>query len=507
MSNATGIMSLDGQSVVWEPLPKQRLAMACPADEVFYGGKKGCAKTDGLIMRPAPLLAAAHREYERTKRQQRCLIVIFRKTMSNETLDMIQRTQDLYPLLDPEMGINGWKDQAKMWKFTSGAKVVFTHLEGPQDHKRWNGVEMVGVAIDQVEEIPFDTYKFLVANNRTTNDALRKEKFFFSTGNPGGAYADWVYEYFVEPNEEGSTILREDVQVKGGTETKSRTRCFIKASLEDNPYYYNDGEYEANLRTLPKYMQRWYIDGDWSGSADGFFAGIVQPEIHFIDSHDVPPGAEVGVGIDWGDGRHPACAEWAYRDGNGRLVFFDELYGPGHTGRVWGAKMHEKHRDQKWNKEKRWNPEDITCVIDPSASWTRSKASRGLDSVSIPAAIASFGFRVWPANNDRLIGWRQLCERFAIGEDGKAHLYVMRDRCPNLVQFFKRIMPDPKKPGDVDTNMNDHAGDACRYLAMNWPFTYTKASLDEFEEVAMWQRLHERETDRPDDEMSTGYGD
>lgn len=258
------IMSLDNRRVVWEPLPKQRLAMACPVDEMFWGGVKGGGKTDLMVMRPAPVLQLAQKKFERTGQRQRCAMVIFRKTLSNESRDMIDRSKILYPMLDPQMGIRGWHEQAKRWDFTSGATVTFAHLDGPDDYKRWNGIELVGIGIDQAEEcLPYDVFKFLAANNRTTDPDYAAKKWLLLTGNPGGPYADWLHRYFIKPHPQGGEFIDRKIKVKGGTKTITRTRIFIESLLEDNPYYYNDGAYEANLRDLPLHMQRWYLHGDW----------------------------------------------------------------------------------------------------------------------------------------------------------------------------------------------------------------------------------------------------
>ena len=64
--------------------------------------------------------------------------------------DIIQRAEELYPVLDPGAK---WNVMEKRWTFTSGYKVDFAHLDGPNDHTGYNGQEITGIGIDQVEEI------------------------------------------------------------------------------------------------------------------------------------------------------------------------------------------------------------------------------------------------------------------------------------------------------------------------------------------------------------------
>ena len=35
--------------ILWEPQPKQQLALSCPAFELFYGGAAGGGKSDFLL--------------------------------------------------------------------------------------------------------------------------------------------------------------------------------------------------------------------------------------------------------------------------------------------------------------------------------------------------------------------------------------------------------------------------------------------------------------------------
>lgn len=504
----SAIKALDGRAMIWEPLPKQALAMACPADEVFFGGTKGGGKTDLMVMRPAPLLQLAQEKFERTGiLQSNCLIVIIRKTL-NEARDMINRSKVLYPQLDPTMGADGWNQTEKIWRFTSGAQVIFAHLDGPDDHRRWNGVQICGLGIDELPECcDFEVFKYLVGQVRSTDPDYEAHKYVLATGNPGGKYSDWVFEYFIEPAPRGSVILENEVTLEDGRIVQY-TRAFIESHLRDNPYLANSGVYEANLRSMTANQQRWFLKGDWSGVMDGYFSGVLDPEIHFIDSHDVPSGVDVGIGIDWGEGQHPACSEFGYRDPrDNSITFFDELYGPGVTGRDWGNRMLDKVRRQTWSKHHRWRVEDFICMIDPMASWSRASARGAGDAITIPGAIASCGFRVFPAINDRIVGWRQMVERMSIGPDKRAHIYVMRDRCPNLVKQLQRIMPDAKKPGDLDTTMPDHALDAARYLCMQWPFHYATKAAQEADELTMWLRSTRRRDEPESDMYSTGYGD
>jgi hypothetical protein len=139
------LASLDGQEVFWKALPRQDVALSCPAFETLYGGQKGGAKSDTVIVKPAEMLALAHEKYLKTGvKQARCRIVIFRKNIKHLN-DLITRAKEIYPKLDPEAGIDGWNKNEKRFTFTSGAVVEFDHLDGPDDHQGYNGQELRGI--------------------------------------------------------------------------------------------------------------------------------------------------------------------------------------------------------------------------------------------------------------------------------------------------------------------------------------------------------------------------
>ena len=73
------------------------------------------------------------------------------------------------------------------------------------------------------------------------------------------------------------------------------------------------------------------------------------------------------------------------------------------------------------------------------------------------------------ANNDRLGGKRAVNRMLADGPDGKPLLQVF-DCCENFIRTFPLLVRDEGKPEDVDTDGEDHAYDALRYLLTNYRF-------------------------------------
>ena len=106
---------------------------------------------------------------------------------------------------------------------------------------------------------------------------------------------------------------------------------------------------------------------------------------------------------------------------------------------------------------------------DPSM-WTKNTMSwnspdRPMHSdTSIANALIGEPHNPWvknlnPANNTRVNGWMKIAEMMH-----QKKFYVIKGTCPNLVRTIPLMVRDEKNPEDVDTTLEDHAMDACRYI-------------------------------------------
>jgi hypothetical protein len=503
------IQALDTGKVVWEPLPRQRVALACPAFELGYGGSKGGAKTDFLRASPAPILAKAHEKWLKTGQKQRnCRVAVFRKNL-DDLKDFIAKTFTLYPQLDPEMGPDGWHEKAKYWGFTSGATVEIFSLDGPRDHEGHQGNEFVAVLFDEVQYISYEAYAFLVAQVRSADPDYKKMLMVRCTMNPGGPHGDWVKKHFhIDECPEGSKIFHHEVTNRDGTK-RTVTRAFVRAYLKDNHYLDADGTYEAQLRSVwgPDEVKM-YLDGDFDAVAGAFFSHLLRLPAHFQRSRPLPPTWEMIFGIDWGSS-NTACCLWAAVDPDNRLWLIDELHEPGITGSIFGEKMRERYKHQKWCRDRVFKPDDFWGVIDTQAM------DRYGGLATAAALIMEKGFRIFPADKlpgERSIGIGQIKERLTLDRNGDPQMIVFEDRCPNLTRALKGIQScAPIDPDDYDPRSPlAHAIDALRFIAMK----YTVRSVIEEHpmdaEVARWNRIIKQQREQQSNDegrMTGGYGD
>ena len=84
------------------------------------------------------------------------------------------------------------------------------------------------------------------------------------------------------------------------------------------------------------------------------------------------------------------------------------------------------------------------------------------------------GPRFQPADNTRGTGWSQVRARIGgpIGEPGsdpEVPMLYVTDDCPHWWRTVPALQHDEKKMEDIDSDMEDHDGDATRYLCQSRP--------------------------------------
>jgi hypothetical protein len=482
------ITSLDSGAPVWQPLPRQAVALACPSFELLYGGSKGGAKSNYLVACVAPILQLAHEKYVKTgQKQHSCRIMVFRKNLE-DLADFIAKSFTIYPFLDPEMGSGGYHKNNKIWTFTSGATVAMRHLDGPQDHMGYNGNEFVALLFDEVQFISYEAYSFLVAQVRSSDPDYREALMVRCTANPGGPHGDWVKKhFFIDEHPEGNKLFTVKTKLPDGREVET-TRAFVRSYLKDNPYLDPDGTYEGRLRAMMSPDEvKMFMDGDFNVVAGAFFSHLIKPTVHFIKSHAIPSTWDMMFSIDWGS-TAPACCLWAARDNDNRIYIIDELHKPGITGRVFGEAMVGKYKHQKWCNDRVYKVDDFWGVIDKQAMDRYGGES------TAAAGIMDWKFRIFQADKlpgERKVGIEQMRERLLMDRAGQPQLVVFEDRCPNLVRAYKALQSRaPEDPEDYDPRSpHAHAADAARFIHMKWPVRSLLQVDPRDAEVQRWERL------------------
>lgn len=248
----------------------QVMFMSTPADIAFYGGAAGGGKTFALLLEPI-----------RHINNPDFGAVIFRRESVQITNEggLWDCALDIYPYLG---GMP--KNQPKsMFRFTSGSRVTFAHLNREMDVLGYQGAQIPLIGFDELTHFTRYQFFYMLSRNRSTCGV---RPYIRATTNPDAdswvaEFISWwidsetgyaipersgVIRYFCRINDDiywGNTRqeLADQFFIPPG-DIKSFT--FICAKIEDNPALMRaDPGYIANLKALPRVERERLLQGNW----------------------------------------------------------------------------------------------------------------------------------------------------------------------------------------------------------------------------------------------------
>lgn len=241
------------------------MAYESQADILFYGGAAGGGKTDLL-------LGVARGQHHRS--------IIFRRVFPSLRA-IIDRSRQIY---NPD-GIGADKDcyneSLFCWRFQDGRQIRFGSIQHEKDKTNYQGQAHDLYGFDEITEFTESMFRFVSGWNRSTRAGQRCR--VICTGNPPtSAEGDWVISFWgpwldethPNPAKPGelrwfTTIAGKDVELPNGDPiqvdgewVQPRSRTFIPARVQDNPYLMESG-YLANLQALPEPLRSKMLYGDF----------------------------------------------------------------------------------------------------------------------------------------------------------------------------------------------------------------------------------------------------
>lgn len=453
----------------WAPQYGSQLAflLATSIFEVLYEGTRGPGKTDCLLM---DFLQHVGKGWGAEWRG-----VLFRQTYP-QLSDVINKTQKWFKLLFPGATYNKVEHT---WTFPDGEQLLLRHMKNPEDYWNYHGHAYPWIAFEELCNWPDDKcYKVMMSCCRSTKAGM--PRCYRATTNPYGPGHNWVKARFRLPHSRGKIIL--DSYTDG---EQDPPRVAIHGSIYENKILLHaDPEYVRKIRAAarnPSELKAW-LEGSWDIIAGGMFDDLWRGEQHIVPSvplHVIPKRWKLDRSFDWGSSKPFSVCWWA--ESNGEPFEY--------AGRVYGKVRGDLYMVQEWygwngtrNEGVRMLASNIAeGICDREEDWgVLGKVKPGPADSSIyddengnniAKDMANKKCKWLPADKgpgSRKQGWEQIRKMLKAALP-KPHipreepgLFIM-DCCQQAIETLPVLPRDDKDLDDVDTEAEDHIGDAVRY--------------------------------------------
>lgn len=424
---------------VGKPNEKQKRFLKSKTKHTAFGGARGGGKS-WTVRCKSKLLCF---------RFPGIKVLIVRRTFAELTNNHIN------PLLKELNGIAKYNKTEKVFTFPNGSTITFGYCNNDKDLLQYQGAEYDVIFLDEATQLQELWMKEIVACLRGVNDFPKR---IYYTCNPGGPGHHYIKRLFI------------DKRYEDGEDPNDYS--FIQSLVTDNKALLeSQPDYIKQLEALPPKLKEAWLYGRWDIFEGQFFEEFAdRPEhyrdrqnTHVIDPFEIPDGWTIYRSFDWGYAKPFSCGWWAM-DYDGVAYRILELYGCTKTpneGVKWTSEkvfseIHRIESEHRWLKGK-----EIIGVADP-AIWD------GETGESIADVAAKH--RVWfsKGDNKRIPGWMQVHYRLAFDENGYPMMYIFSN-CKAFIRTMPLLQYDEHKVEDLDTSMEDHVADECRYFCMARP--------------------------------------
>lgn len=486
---STGLTLPAGTTVGWAPNSKwQELALSCPAIELLCWGNRGGGKSECLLADFAQHVGQGYGEYFRG--------IIFRKH-SRDLSDIVAKARRmLRPIFPDAEYIGGNMPEIR---FKTGELLMFRHINAPEDHELYQGHEYAFVGWEELTQWATpESYEALFGICRSSYKGMPLK--YRATCNPSGPGHSWVRKRFIDTTP--MAVPYTDPKTK-------MIRVHIALMLKDNVDMMRaNPDYIRSLEAIsdPNRRKAW-LDGSWDITSGGMFDDLWEREVHVVKPFKIPSSWYIDRSFDWGESKPFAVQWWAESDGTtpstdknddnyapmvarGTVFLFDQWYGC--TGednkglRLPPASVAKEiiRREKQMGRKVHPGPAD-------NAIFNKDHSSD-----SIGEIMRRVGVR-WTLSDkspgSRVNGWQIFRQRLHASKprmvDGKIDPewmmeepgFFVFDTCTDFIRTVPSLPRDPKKPDDVDTDVEDHDADAMRYR-----LTRTHKPAETTQVVGMW---------------------
>ena len=440
----------EAQQVVFKPNPgPQTFFLSASEREVLYGGAAGGGKSYAMLADPLHGLNDPNFSG-----------LLVRHT-TEELRELIQKSQELYPRAVP--GIK-WSERKSQWTSPQGGRLWMSYLDKDTDVTRYQGQAFNWIGFDELTQWS-SPYAWDYMRSRLRSSSKDLGLYMRATTNPGGAGHAWVKKMFIDPAiggkpfwatniETGETITFPKGHSKEGAPLFKRR--FIPASLFDNPYLADAGDYEAMLLSLPEHQRKQLLEGNWDVNEGAAFPEFDR-KVHVVDAFEVPDSWAKFRSCDYGYGSYTGVLWFAVAPDE-QVIVYREMY----VSKVTASDLADLILEAE--------AKDGTIrygVLD-SSLWH----NRGDTGPSLAEQMNQKGCRWRPSDRSRgsrVAGKNEIHRRLKVDEFTEKPQLVFMDNCTNTIAQIPSIPLDKRNPEDVDTHAEDHLYDALRYGIMTRP--------------------------------------
>lgn len=487
--------------IAWAPQDgSQEMFLRCPITEVLYEGTRGPGKTDALLIDFNQHTGPDNRTEEEINNGMPQLRgfgaewkgVLFRRTYP-ELQDVIEKSKKWFRQFEPRAVFN---ESKTFWRWPTGETLYFRQFSKPSDYWKYHGHAYPWIGWEELSTWPDDKcFKSMFSCSRSTVPGIpRKVR---GTTNPFGVGHNWVkdrYRLPVPPGHMRGPVITDSRDESGILEPP---RVAIHGQLSENRILVEaDPEYVSRLAaSAPNSAAREaWLRGSWDIVSGGMFDDVwFQARKHAvvpdINPSAIPEGWVIDRSFDWGDSAPFCVLWWAESNGEdlplddgtvmptvrGDLFLLYEWYG-------WNGKPNEGsklldyeialgivERELKWGLHGRVMPGPAdTGIFTDTNGHSIAGGMRQPVRVNGKAYAGVHWTEADKSSGTRVQGWQQIRSRLQAtvpppsGVREKPGLFI----CVRNRHWFRTVpvLPrDERNPEDVDTDAEDHEGDATRY--------------------------------------------
>lgn len=327
------------------------------------------------------------------------------------------------------------------------SRILLGGFKNEKDIDKYIGIEYDFIIVEELNQLTQEKYTKLRGSLRTSKPNWRPR--MYTSFNPGGIGHGFVKERYITPHREAM---------------EKETR-FIGATYLSNPYLNN--EYLSYLEGLTGDLGKAWREGEWDIFAGQYFSEW-RYSIHVVQPFNIPLHWPKFICGDYGYSK-PSAVYWCTVDESGRIYAYRELYKTSLTFETLTAEIVSM---TPVNEEiKYW-------VFDP-AIWSKSNEKEGE-----PMKISGFeimcrkykditgrSLNMIRGNNERVIGWnlfREYLKPFIRDTKEMANFQAF-STCVELIRTLPTLIYDEHQVEDLNSDGEDHGGDAIRYGIMSRP--------------------------------------